>query len=368
MEKYCFPQKVLQKAHTFRNSTKYVFFIILLVGFVLSANTLVSAQHYYFENTSDNWDKNGFASGKTANVNLDNFSDQPIFRGKSLMPKNSAGFRIWGDFYYDWTDISPKDVPGVKADELGGIFGLDIKKRNGSVFGLFYHYGSNDMKWNSDLFKLDDSLTGKTTNHQFGLSFNKPLPLSHFLVIASGGFDKYGFKYLESGASNEINLDTDGIQANVYGEFGLDIPIKSFGIKPFWGLHYHFLKYDEVGAGTSFANSFHGDDYHGLNNLLGVRLSMKMFNGFLTTQFRGTWVHEYLETSPTYQSYFSSIPTLYSPVRWNVEGDTARDWAWIGAGVKLNFGKVLLLFADYDLMINERQTSHVASLSLCLGW
>jgi hypothetical protein len=50
------------------------------------------------------------------------------------------------------------------------------------------------------------------------------------------------------------------------------------------------------------------------------------------------------------------------------DGKTGRDWAWLGIGAKLEGIYGIYFFADYDVLVNERHTSHLGSLGLCLSW
>ena len=280
-----------------------------------------------------------------------------VYRGlPSILPRQSGGMRIWGDFYYANSDVSPQSAPDYDAKQLGLMIGLDLKRSNGNVLGIYYHYGNNDFNWNNKEIK------GSVNNHQLGISYLKNLPLSHILINAFGGVDNYGINCFDI-----EKINADGYQGGVYGEFGMDIPFGMFGFKPYLGLHYHFFDHDQFAFNSR--SGWDSENYHGLNNLLGMRVNMKFFQGMFSTQFRATWIHEYMGESPTSLSYFGSIQGCYStPIAWNFEGNTARDWAWIGAGLKFSLGSRLMVFADYDLMVNSRQTTHIGSLCLCIGW
>jgi len=273
-----------------------------------------------------------------------------IYRGAK--PKGLSGLRIWGAGYFDKTEIKPEHFEPMNSDTTGLLAGLEFKRRSGSVFGVYYHNTSEETKWESSPIDLVD---GDAKHHLVGLTFHKPLPLSHILFNLNGGIDQYGLRFV-----GLEKLEPKGYQANFYPEFGFDFPLgKMVGFKPYTALHYHYLHHDEL-------LSVEKADYHGLNNLLGMRLNL-VLGDLLTFQGRASWVHEYLKESPTSVSYFSSMPGQFTPIRCHFDGDTARDWAWFGLGAKLGYGS-LRLFADYDLTLNARQTSHTISGCLCLVW
>ncbi len=268
---------------------------------------------------------------------------------RSLLPRRGGGIRIWGTGYYDTSKIEPTDFGEIDSDLWGAILGIELKS-NQRVLGAYYHYGSNSQNWN-ELFQ------GDTTNNLIGLTYHKVLSAAHLSINANGGIDKYD---LRSPAFGDLSLD--GQQANVYGEFGLDLPLGCFGVKPFAGVHYHFLRHDEATIEDEILES---ESFDGLKSLLGLRVNLKL--GILTLQARASWVHEFLDESPTYFSYFSVNPGLSTPVQWSYAGETGREWFWYGTGLKLSIGN-LKLFADYDLMLNEMQSSHLFNLGFCIGW
>ena len=279
-----------------------------------------------------------------------------VYRGASL-GKGISGLRLWGAAYYDNSEIEPEFGELMKSDTLGLMVGVELKRRGGSVWGVYYHYGNEETEWENL------GVNGDVKHHLFGLTYYQPLPVSHFLVNANVGFDEYSLRFPTLG---EIN--PEGYQANVYPEFGLDIPLgKMFGFKPYWALHYHYLHYDEAYSEIDPNIGLAEENYHGLNNLLGLRMNLA-FGNLLSLQGRASWIHEYLKESPTSMSYFGSVPGQFTPTRTNFYGDTARDWAWFGAGAKISLGDNFRLFADYDLTLNARQTSHTISACLCIGF
>ena len=272
-----------------------------------------------------------------------------IYRGTSQ--SKLGGLRIWGGAYYDNTKIEPEQFVPMTSDMTGLMAGLEFKRKGGSIFGLYYHYAGEDTKWDLDI------INGKVKHNLVGLTFHKPMRLCHFLMNLNGGLDDYRLNFP---IGDEIK--PKGYQANFYPQFGFDIPLgKMIGLKPYVALHYHYLHHDEIAPIGPLEKA----DYHGLNNLLGMRTNLVL--SVITLQARASWVHEYMETTPTSQSYFSSLPGQFTPIRCNFVGSTARDWAWLGVGAKLGYGG-FRLFADYDLTLNARQTSHTISACLCFGW
>ena len=280
---------------------------------------------------------------------------EAVYRGASK--SKLGGLRIWGGGYYDNSKIEPEHFDPMTSDTFGLLAGIEFKRSGGSIFGLYYHYAGEDTEGKFDPLEFE----GDAKHNLIGFTFHKPMSRCHFLCNLNGGIDQYGLRF------DTEEFKPKGYQANFYPEFGLDFPLgKMIGLKPYAALHYHYLHHDEIFAPTLIPPIFlEKADYHGLNNLLGLRTNLVL--GVLTFQARASWVHEYLAETPTSQSYFSSMPGQFTPIRCHFAGDTARDWAWFGLGAKLGYGG-FRLFADYDLTLNARQTSHAISACLCFGW
>ena len=291
-----------------------------------------------------------------------------VYRGLSIQPKAPKGLRIWGSIYRDHSKIEPEYAFPMSSEMFGFLGGLEFKRKSGSVFGLYYHYASEETKWESGLLDFAEFVNGDAKHHLIGLTYHKSLPLSHILLNLNGGLDRYGLRFEPDEALGGQELKPQGYQANFYPQFGVDLPLgKMIGFKPYIALHYHYLRHDGGFSETVPSIGLEKADYHGLNNLLGLRLNFMLGGGSLTLQGRAGWVHEYFDKTPTSLSYFGSIPGQFTPIRCNFDGETARDWAWLGIGAKFGYG-IFRLFTDYDLMVNARQTSHTVSCCLCIGW
>ena len=89
----------------------------------------------------------------------------------------------------------------------------------------------------------------------------------------------------------------------------------------------------------------------------------------LELQGRTVWVHEMLDSPPSfYRVRFSPVHGTNTPAMVYHRGNTGRDWAWLGLGGKLEGAFNIYLFLDYDILLNERQVTHLGSVGLCLGW
>ncbi len=277
-----------------------------------------------------------------------------LFLGQKKRRRGSGG-RAWGNFYYGATSLEPKDFDcKIKPDLFGVQFGFDVVNSHG-VYSTFYgNYNQSDTD-------IGSSTKSKIENYLFG--FGKYVYLSgcHFGFTAGIGYDSYKVdeRVLEA------SYGGDGLQMNLFGELGIDLVFGSWAFKPFYALQYDFLYHGRIGK----ADTFQGDrNEHGLIQLMGLRLNWKPLDN-LEFQTRTTWVHEMLDNPPPfYNARFSPVQGTSTPAVYFYQGDTGRDWAWIGAGAKWEFVYNIFVYLDYDLTINERHTTHFGTLGICLGW
>jgi uncharacterized protein with beta-barrel porin domain len=178
--------------------------------------------------------------------------------------------------------------------------------------------------------------------------------MCHFTFTGSMGYDRHE---ISSGGANK----GDGMQANSFGEFGLDFMLGKWGFKPFYALQYDFLYHGNVGDVVGDWNG------HGLNQLFGMRTNWKIME-MLELQSRATWVHEMLDKPPPFfHARFSPVHGTNSPAIMFYKGNTGRDWAWLGFGAKFEGISNIYLFFDYDVLLNERHVTHLGSVGLCLN-
>ena len=274
-------------------------------------------------------------------------ADIDIFLGQKSR-RRSGGGRVWTNLYYGDTTLKPKAGKKISPDLYGIQVGFDITQSHGEYSTFFINVNQSKLKF---------APGGSSTIDNYLLGYGKfvYLGLCHFGYSGSIGYDQYE---ISSGGYG----NGDGLQMNFFGEFGLDFIFDKWGIKPFYALQYDFLYHGNVG--DSSIRDWNG---HGLNQLLGLRLNWKVTD-MLELQGRTVWVHEMLDHPPPfYHVRFSPVHGTNSPAIMFYEGNTGRDWAWLGLGAKLGVYNVYL-FLDYDLLINKYHATHLGSLGLCLGW
>jgi outer membrane autotransporter protein len=282
-------------------------------------------------------------------------ADVDCYLGQKRRQRGSGG-RVWTNLCYGNTTLEPKGANVKIKPELYGLqIGLDVVQSHG-VYNTFFG------NFNQSKIKYPDKTNAKAENYLFG--FGKYIYLNgcHFGGAGSLGYDKYEIR----NTLYQVNAKGDGLQCNFFGEFGLDFILGKWGIKPFYALQYDFLYHGRIGeAAAPVQRDWNG---HGLSQLLGIRFNWKLFESF-ELQSRLTWIHEMLDNPPVYyHARFSAVQGTNSPAVLFYEGNTGRDWAWIGFGLKLESVYNVFLFLDYDLMINARHTTHLGNLGLCFGW
>jgi hypothetical protein len=289
-------------------------------------------------------------------------SDQAMFstgvdfflgQSKRRRGNSSGGGRVWANLYYGDTTLKPKEGGKINPAFYGFQLGLDIPKSRGEHSTFFFNLNQSKTKFAGVTSNIDNYLFGYGKFIYFGMC--------HFAFSGSLAYDKY---QVEVPAFSWTGVG-DGLQTNFFGEFGLDFILGQWGIKPFYALQYDFLYHGNIGERSSVLLPDSND--HGLQQLFGLRLNWKATT-LLELQSRAVWVHEMLDHPPSfYRGRFSPVHGVHTPVLTFYEGNTGRDWAWLGIGAKLEIIN-LYFFGDYDLLLNGRHITHLGSLGLCLNW
>ena len=277
--------------------------------------------------------------------------DTDIYLGQKRRQSNNG--RVWANAYYGGTTLKPKDGGKINPSLYGFQVGFDVPRSHG-IHSTYF------LNVNQSKIKFSEKYGGGSSNtDSFHLGYGKLIykSMCHFAFIGSTGYDKYEVSRGSIG-------NGDGMQMNFFGEFGLDFMFDPWAIRPFYALQYDFLYHGNIGQSSVLYSDWNG---HGLQQLCGVRMNWQPTQQ-LELQGRIVWVHEMLDNPPPfYRVRFSPVQGIHTPAVAFHEGNTGRDWAWLGIGIKLGWGKAYL-FLDYDALINERHNTHLGSFGLCLGW
>ena len=276
-------------------------------------------------------------------------TDVDIFLGQK---KRRGGGRVWGNLYYGDTTLKPIEGYKIKPNFYGFQLGLEIPNGHGVRSVLFFNLNESKTDFADANSKIDNYLLG------YGKLIFRGM--CHFAFVGNIAYDKYEVSAARRTATG------DGLQTNLFGEFGLDFMLGQWGIKPFYALQYDFLYHGNIGErSTVLVSDWNG---HGLQQLVGTRLIWNA-TSMLELQGRAVWVHEMLDNPPPfYHARFSPGEGTRTPAMMFFNGDTGRDWAWLGIGAKLKGILSGYLYCDYDVLFNKRHVTHLGSLGICLGW
>jgi len=271
--------------------------------------------------------------------------DVDVFLGQ-LTRRRSGGGRVWTNAYYGDTRLTPKGEAKIKPHFYGLQLGLDLARRGGVSSTCFFNINQSKTRFSGGNSTIDNYLVG------YGKSLY--LSMCHFAFIGSIGYDRYA---ISKDGTNRGN----GLQTNFFGEFGLNVPLGKWAIKPFYALQYSFLYHGTIGERRDWNG-------HGLNQLFGWRLNWTPTH-MLELQSRVVWVHEMLaKPPPFYHARFSPVHGIHTPAIMFYEGNTGRNWVWLGIGGRLECAHNVYLFCDYDVLLNERHVTHIGSVGVLLGW
>ena len=263
-----------------------------------------------------------------------------------FLGQKRVGGRIWTNFYYGDTTLKPKEGYKFNPNFDGFQAGFDLPMLSG--------YSTYFFNINQSKIKLAPGVSSGIDNYLLGYGRFTQLGLCLFTFTGSIAYDRY-----EISTAGKHN--GNGLQTNFFGEYGLDFKLGKWGFTPFYAMQYDFLYHGNIGTVIK------DDNDHGLNQLFGLRVNWKA-PALLELQTRLVWVHEMLDHPPPfYRARFSPVHGTSTPAIMYYGGNTGRDWAWLGIGGMFDVS-ILKMYADYDVLLNERHVTHLASFGLCLGW
>jgi len=273
-----------------------------------------------------------------------------MFLGQNTRRRGGGG-RVWSNLYYGDTTLKPKEEDKINPDFYGVQVGFDLAQSHGTYSTFFLNVNQTRTKFEEDPSTINNYLLG------YGKFFY--MSGCHFVLTGSVGYDRYKIGSTDTASG-------DGLQTNVFGEFGFNFPFGKWSFKPFYALQYDFLYRGNISEQSSVVlGDWNG---HGLNQLLGLRTNWRICDR-LDLQSRAVWVHEMLDNPPPfYHARFSPMHGVNTPAIMYYQGNTGRDWAWLGIGGKLEGAFNVYLFLDYDILLNERHITHLGSFGLCFGW
>ena len=270
-------------------------------------------------------------------------ADVDVFLGQN---RRRAGGRVWTNIYYGDTRLRPRDMGRIKPSFYGIQLGFDLDQPNG-VHSYFFNLNQSKTRFSGGNSTIDNYLVGYGRTIYFAMI--------HFAYAGSLGYDQYAI------SGDDGTSRGSGLQTNLFGEFGLNLPIGRWGIRPFYALQYDFLYQGSIGQRREWNG-------HGLQQLIGWRLNLRATHA-LEFQSRVVWVREMLRNPPPfYHMRFSPVHGVNTPAIMFYEGNTGRDWVWLGIGGRLECAYNVYLFLDYDVLLNERHITHLGSLGFLLGW
>lgn len=317
----------------------------------------------------------GSRSTSSSPVSLAGYSENrlglPIEEDASFAPRQISenAWRSWSTSYgFGGFSETDRNALGVDYRSGGMLFGIEQIVDHETTIGLFGGYVGSmvstrvaDQTVRSNSVNIGGYLS-QTSSEQYGVT------------IGAFQFDAYdNDRTIQLGTLNRTaSSKSDGWQGFAYGERGFNLKLsRSRVLQPFGGLQYIYGRqnaFNESGAG-SMGLHLSGIDTHSLRSNTGCRLKLRpritKSGVLITPEIRGSWLHEFLETSSIMSAQFAGVGHSGFVARGL---DFGRDWAIIGGGLGIQLNRRFALNADYNSQFNDRQVFHVGSGNLSFRW
>ena len=299
----------------------------------------------------------------TPNDQVTCFEKEPLIRAQNQYSRYLKNYGLWGNFYSFDGRLRTKSAvfDKLKNSDTGMQVGIDLPGSGIFSTCFYYSYASPTHSVLSSPIPFFNDGKLETTNHLFGLRWTSYGDGLYMLFGLNGGFDDYDFR-----SQTKDTFGGSGWQLGGNGEFGLDVELGHWTLRPHLTFDYRWLNHNDIDNQQSIL--FESDTCNALYSNLGLRV-YRPLGPILNWQTRLSWLHNYLNSDdPIRTQRFGSISGLTTPTQLYLDGNLGRDWLWFGTGLKLHFGSFFSFFVDYDLTFNKYETTHCGSLMVILAW
>ncbi|MBM4088959.1 MAG: autotransporter outer membrane beta-barrel domain-containing protein [Planctomycetes bacterium] len=269
-----------------------------------------------------------------------------VVRGQNA-PMIPSRWQVWANAYDVGGSVAETDMLGsLDHTAAGAQLGVFRLLDSGSVLGVFSGFAHQDVDM------LLDQKTGDIDSGQLGVVLRTADVSDYSLFASAVAYDAY--QVGRQAARSEF----DGSQASAYFERGCCIPVGAMSLGPSLAIQYTWLHQEDFVETLGAPNlTFAAKNTNSLRSTIGSRLTCGRHTtwGHVTPELRAHWMHEYLDCKTSVaMTAVAAAPSISTGV------NMGRDWAVLGAGLNLELGCDVCLFAAYDLQLNERATYHVA--------
>lgn len=290
--------------------------------------------------------------------------DPPVVRGQQ---SSDDEFSAWVIGYgMGGVGQSDGNAAGGNYSTGGTLIAIQRRLDDDMLLGMYGAYTSFALSTDGP------QQSANATDGQVGTFFRYEDGLGYSLLSASVGPDGYNTTRAINIGNIVGNAEADfgGWQSSIWLERGATLDYGGWTVQPLAALSYVFLHqngYTETGP-TIGNLSVDDINTNALRGVLGgyVSRSFETSHGsVLRPEARAFWLHEFLEPETTVDSSFTAI----GGPSFATQGlNFGRDWGVIGAGLNWSVTQQLSLFANYDLLVNSRQTSNFGSGGLQFSW
>ena len=193
----------------------------------------------------------------------------------------------------------------------------------------------------------------------------------------TSGLVAYGYQDYDTtrrivfgGINRTARADYDGHEFTAYVEKGLNLNWYGWRVQPLMGLQYLTLNreaFQETGAGA-LNLTVNKDHVNSLRFSLGGRIAPEPpagVVGAIVPEFRGRWVHEFMDDNQAISSNFAGAPGANFIANSSKLG---RNFGIVGAGLNIQLGPLAHLFLDYDYQFSSQLRSHAGTGGLEFLW
>jgi outer membrane autotransporter protein len=248
--------------------------------------------------------------------------------------------------------------------KIGGFaLGLDYQFIENFIAGVTFGYSDTDVDYRNsrDNSRIESIYSGLYGSYK---DFDGYIDG----IFTYTAFDSETDRYVNF--VNEKNEgDFDGYEISAYIEVARNHYFKDLLIQPLCGFEFGYQHQDSyTEKGGASALHYEGQSFESYKSALGVRVSENLFKNTdkdLWAQLRAKWMHEFGDAAAGITTSFASTPGYRFSIK---DARMNRDSAVLGAGIKYDPNRNILLFIDYDVILNGDSLVHVLGAGLKFMW
>lgn len=341
-------------------ATKSLEQLMISMDFDLSANQLSSVLHSFNPEMYSHFPAAGFTVANSFDTVAAQYQQEYRLLHTNKNVEELSMWNVWTKLLGSQSNQNTlDDIAGYDIGSTGTVFGVDRNFNPTTRFGLMLGYSTNNLDW-------EEGSSG--TMDAKHIAFYGSAELGGFYLNARAGYtsiDNSANRRLVSPLLNDVHsasFDSDVLGGTVGA--GYDFRGVSFSIGPIASMGYYYLSQEKIReSGNSLTQIIEDVFGKSFYSTLGLKTSGLISSGNWNFLPRVTvrWLHQFEAEAVSMDASF----TGYSDQQFTIISmEKDADQLAASAGISVEYGECLNIFADYGFTGSKNNNNHLVSLGI----